>query len=144
MKRTWINRRSDTNRQRAAEAKPIRQALIAKHGSCMICGAGPRSTNGRMASQNQLCCHEVLNGGLRQKTLDEPCSLLVLCWHCNQNEVEDKGAWPHARQLAVLQEKSPEDYDLERFCFLRNAAAPRYIEQHEVDFWREQMYGPGK
>lgn len=142
MKRSWINRRSDTNRQRAAEAKPIRQALIKEQGRCMICGVGPGNTNSLMAAQRELCCHEILNGGLRQKTLDEPCSLLVLCWNCNSNEVVAKGTWPVPKQLAVLQHRAPQHYDLVRFNWLRNPNAPKYVEQHEVDFWREQMYGP--
>ena len=133
MKRSRINSRSQHNRDRAAEAKPVRDAFKDEIGQCMICGASPRRPMHAIADMNELCCHEILNGPLRQKTLDEPCSLLVLCAYCNQNEVEDKGSWPAARQLAVLMTKAPQHYDLVRFNWLRNPNAPRFVEQHEVD-----------
>lgn len=138
MKRSWINRRSQRNKDRSAEAKPVRDRLIKEAGRCMICGSSPQRRIHPIAELNQLCCHEVLGGPLRQKVLDEPCAILVLCWYCNQNEVEDKGAWPHARQLAVLQAKSPDNYDLARFCWLRNENAPKFVEQYEVDYWIEE------
>lgn len=135
MRRSWIKNQSSRNKERAAEAKPVRDALIAEQGECMICSATPANRIHPLPELNQLCCHEILGGPLRQKTLDEPCSLLVLCWYCNGNEVEDKAAWPAARQLAVLLARSPQHYDLARFCWLRNERAPHFVEQHEVDEW---------
>lgn len=86
-----------------------------------------------MPELNQLCVHEIAGGPLRQKSLDKPFATLVLCWHCNQHEVEDKAKWPRVRQLALLQKRSPEDYDLAAFCNLVNPRAPSYITQEEVD-----------
>jgi len=83
--------------------------------------------------RRDLACHEILNGGLRDKTLDEPCTLLVVCWNCNSNKLTCKGDWPVARQLAVLLMRSPQYYDLERFNWLRNPKAPNYVTQEEVD-----------
>lgn len=105
-----------------AVVKPFRAELIKELGECVACG-----------KKRALSCHEILNGPLRCKTLDEPCSLLVLCYWCNSNEFTDKAKWPVARQLALLKKKMPQYYDLERFNFIRNPDAPRYIEQHEVD-----------
>ena len=126
-------RRISSKRQaRQAEAKPIRDALIAKAGECMICGARPGIQNGRMQQLNQLCVHELLNGPLRQKTMDKPFATLVVCWHHN-GELNDKGLWPVARQLAVLLTKSPDDYDLAAFNRLSNPNAPNRWTQEDVD-----------
>lgn len=109
---------------------PIRTRLIEKaKGKCVACDR--RFT--------LLDCHEILNGPLRVKTLGEPCSLLVLCWQCNSMEFTDKELWPIARQLALLQAWNPEDYDLTRFCWLRNENAPNYIVQSQVDEYANQF-----
>ena len=130
-----MRRMSAKFRARAKEAKPVRDHLIARAGCCMICGASPKRPKHHLTELNQLVCHEISNGPLRQKSLDKPYCILVLCVFCNQYEVEDKGKWPQSRQLAVLLAKSPENYDLQAFNFLVNPNAPRRIEQHEVDYW---------
>lgn len=122
-----MRRQSTKTRLRSEQAKPLRNSLIEQAGACQVCG-----------SKKQLACHEILNGPLRQKTLDEPCSLLVVCWPCNQ-ALTDKGKWPVARQLAILLHKSPSRYDLQRFCYLRNPNAPHYITQEEVDQWTQTI-----
>jgi len=104
----------------------------------MICGASPARPKHHLAELNQLCCHEIAGGSLRQKMLDKPEGILVLCWFCNQYEVESKKKWPQARQLAVLQKKDPESYDLASFNYLVNPQAPRRIEQAEVDTWLDK------
>lgn len=76
--------------------------------------------------------HEIANGALRRKAWDKPYATLVVCWHCN-GELMDKGKWPQARQLAVLKEKAPDQYDLEAFNHLVNPNAPNRITQEEVD-----------
>lgn len=129
-----MNRISGKTRDRMAEAKPIRDALIAKAGCCYICGARPGVANGRMPELNQLAVHELLNGPLRQKTMDKPYATLVVCWGCN-DALNDKSVWPVARQLAVLQAKSPDDYDLVAFNFAANPKAPNRWTQGEVDEW---------
>jgi len=103
----------------------------------MICGASPKKKKHRLPESNQLCCHEIANGPLRQAALDQPYAILVLCFHCNQSEVMDKANWPQARQLAVLKTFSPEHYDLQAFNFLVNPNAPNRITQEEVDEWIE-------
>ena len=113
----------------------MRDALIREAGECMICGCNEKRPKHRIPELNRLCCHEIANGPSRQKALDAPASILVLCWYCNGHEVEDKGQWPEARQLAVLLSKSPHHYDLAAHNFLVNPNAPRRIEQHEVDYW---------
>lgn len=102
----------------------------------MICGARPGVRNGRIPQLNQLCCHEIANGPDRQKALDKPYAILVLCWHCNGSEVEDKSKWPQDRQLAVLKACSPEDFDLVAFNLLVNPRAPLRITHEEIDRWQ--------
>lgn len=138
MRRSSLRTSSLKTADRRREVKPIREALIAKAGRCMICGAHPASQNGRMPSHNQLCVHEILNGPNRQKALDKPYACLVLCWHCNGSEVEDKAKWPVERQLAVLQAASPDDYDLVAINYLMNPKAPNRWTQSDVDRWKAQ------
>ena len=107
---------------------PLRKQLVAEAGECMACG-----------SKRGLAMHEILNGPLRDLTLDEPCSLLCLCWICNADQFTDKKLWRHARQLALLQSRSPKHYNLERFCWLRNPDAPMYIIQEEVDAYTSTL-----
>lgn len=102
-------------------AGPYRDRLIRQTGRCQIC-----------RSRWKLCCHEVLNGPLREKVLTEPSCLLVVCWECNQ-ELCDKTKWPLARQLAVLKRTAPKRYDLARVLFLRNPKAPYAVTEAEVE-----------
>lgn len=131
MKRSRIRQVSSKRRKIMNEVRPLRESLIRESGKCMACSVS--------MSHASLSCHEILNGSLREKTLGEPCSLLVLCWDCNSNKMTDKSLWPVARQLALLQEISPEHYDLKRFNWLRNPNAPNYITQEEVDEYRGQF-----
>jgi len=113
------------------EVRQFRKDLVDESGYCMSCLTP--------AVHARLDCHEILNGALRDKTLDEPCSLLVLCWDCNSNKMTDKKLWPVARQLALLQEWSPDAYDLVRFNWLRNPDAPNFVTQEEVDVHRDEF-----
>ena len=131
MKRSRIRSVSSKRRKRMNEVRPLRQALVEAAGRCMACRVSARDA--------RLDCHEILNGALRDKTLDEPCSLLVLCWNCNSNKMTDKAEWPVARQLALLQERDPDSYDLVRFNWLRNPNAPRFVTQNEVESFREEF-----
>lgn len=122
---------------RATEARPIRRRLIADAQSCQICGHSPRRLwKDKPRECSELCCHEIANGPLRQKALDKPFAILVLCSWCNQYVVADKGKWPESRQLATLQRRSPERYSLVDYNALVNPRAPNRITQEEVDAWR--------
>lgn len=103
----------------------------------MICGHSPANRwRDKPAECSRLCCHEIANGPNRQKAIDKPYAILVLCWHCNGEEVENKAAWPEARQLALLQDRSPNDYDLAAYNYLMNPQAPNRITQEEVEMYR--------
>ena len=81
-----------------------------------------------------MCCHEIANGPDRQKALDQPYAILVLCWWCNAHEVTDKRQWPQARQLAVLKARAPDSYDLAAFNTLVGRG-PRRITEEDVLSW---------
>ena len=107
--------------------------MIAAAGSCEICGHSPaRPHIGKPWEVSQLCCHEIANGPLRQKALDQPFALLVLCWWCNGYVVTDKKLWPEARQLGVLRAKRPNDYDLTAYNALVGYGPDRITEE-DVD-----------
>lgn len=127
-----MKRQSDKFKKRYAEAKPKRDALIAERGECENCGRSPGCTRGQWSRLSQLCVHEIANGPYRQKALDKRFATLVLCWGCNGGAFEDKSIWPEARQLALLLQSRPQDFDLESYNFLINPCAPRRIEKHEV------------
>lgn len=138
MRRTRLSRLSDKRKARMQQVKPFRTALIDQTGQCMLCGTSPRRPIHAMEALNQLCCHEILNGPLRDKVLDERSCLIVACWYCNQYELDNKGDWPLPRQLAVIKAKAPERYDLKRVLELRNPRAMNYVTEDEVDVWYER------
>jgi len=124
-----LKRYSDKRKAREAEAKPFRDALIAKVRCCERCGLAGQ---GYGHPNVRLCVHEIANGPLRQKALDQPYAVLVLCWPCNELAT-DKGTWPEAEQLACLKINRPEDYDLVAYNRLVNERAPNRITEEEVD-----------
>jgi hypothetical protein len=117
-----VRRISKRRQERQDDVRDKREGWVREAGACMVCG-----------SKRDLACHEILNGPLRAKTLDEPCSLLVVCWSCNSGPLNRKGEWPVARQLAVLKRKAPHYYDIVRFNWLRNPNAPNYVTEDEVN-----------
>lgn len=83
---------------------------------------------------SRLCCHEIACGPHRQKALDKPFALLVLCWGCNEYAVTAKREWPEARQLAVLRARRPKDYDLPAYNALVGYGPDRITEE-DVGKW---------
>jgi hypothetical protein len=132
-----IRSQSSKFRQRASESKSLRDELIRTTGRCMVCGTSPRRPLWPIEEHNRLCCHEILNGPLRQKVLDEPSCLIVACWRCNQIDLADKKRWPLDRQLALIKSQDRDRYDLARVLHLRNEAAKGYITEDDVDRWIE-------
>lgn len=109
--------------------------MIAAAGGCEICGHSPaRPHRGKPAELSRLCCHEIACGPHRQKSLDKPFALLVLCWWCNGYRVTNKQWWSEARQLAVLRAVRPNDYDLSAYNALVGYG-PNRITQEDVDRW---------
>jgi len=134
MKRSYIKQVSNKRRLRNAEVKPFRDSLVKRVGCCEICGCKPGDRK-PVKQLSNLCCHEIANGPNRDKALDKAFAILVLCWGCNGDKVEDKGQWPESRQLAVLKSSRPEDFDLAAYNFLINPNAPNRITTEEVDVW---------
>lgn len=122
MKRTPLRRQSKKHRRRAAEAKPWREQLKARVGKCEMCGC----------PWDGLEVHEIANGRNRQKALDKPFAVLVLCNYCNVHEATDKAKWPDAKQLALLKRSRPEDYDLAAYNLLF-ARGPDRVTAEEVE-----------
>lgn len=116
-----LRRYSSKRRAREDEAKPFRDSLIQQVGRCERCGT----------RRARLCVHEIANGPLRQKALDKPYAVLVLCWPCN-GLATDKGTWSEAAQLKCLKESRPDHYDLASYNFLVNPRAPERITEAEV------------
>lgn len=83
---------------------------------------------------SRLCVHEIANGPNRQKALDQPYALLVLCWWCNSEVVTDKREWPEARQLSLLKRRAPDNYDLTAYNTLVGRG-PNRITEEDVDRW---------
>ncbi len=104
---------------------------------CEICSHAPERSEWKI--RGKLCCHEISNGPLRQKSLDKAYAILVLCGDCNEDEVEDKAKWPQARQLAVLKKSRPDDYDLAAFNALVGYGPDR-ITESDVDIYSRQNY----
>lgn len=130
---------SKKRRRRNAEAKPVRDRLVSQADGCETCGRGPhRPHRGMAPSLSTLCCHEIANGQHRNKAIDKPFAILVLCFHCNGHVVTDKSVWPESRQLSVLSEKRPEDYDLAAYNDLINPSAPNRITEEEVSEHHKQ------
>lgn len=102
-----------------AQAGPWREALRERVGRCEWCG---RHNHG-------LAVHEVLRGsGLRQKAMDKPYAVLVLCNDCH--ELMSGRDW--AEQLAILRRSRPADYRLSDF----HALAARVKPDHaDVTLW---------
>ena len=120
-----MRRISNKRRNRQAEAKPFRDALVASVGHCERCHKTPKQGV-------RLCVHEISNGPLRQKSLDQPYAVLVLCWGCN-GLATDKGRWSEAAQLRCLLESRPDHYDLVAYNYLVRPNAPDRITQDDVD-----------
>lgn len=115
-----MKRMSDKARARYNNAKPVRDTLKAK-GQCEICGR-----RGVL-----LDVHEIARGRHRQKALDKPYALLVVCRSCHE-DLGSATVWPESRQLARLAEVRLYDWDLEAYLELTSPNAPRRIEIEEV------------
>ena len=116
---------SDKRRKRIAEAKTFRRYLVESVGRCERCEPQGKRSN------KPLCVHEIANGPNRQKALDKPFAVLVLCWQCN-SLATSKGEWSEASQLRCLLESRPEDFDLVAYNALINERAPNRITMDEV------------
>jgi hypothetical protein len=125
MRRFSVRRRSKKCAQRAREAKPIRDGLRASVGRCELCGK----------RRVGLDVHEIARGTHRQKALDKPFALLVVCRVCHE-KLDDTKAWPEARQLAVLKRRRPGDFNLAAYLSMTSPQAPLRIEPWEVEEWK--------
>lgn len=132
--------KSTTRKNREAEAKPFRQKLVADVGECENCGCSPSNKQGKMADLVRLAVHEIASGTHRQKALDKPYAVLVLCWQCNSGPFQDRSEWSESRQLALLARSRPKDFDLTAYLELTSPRAMRRIEIGEVLDWMEEDY----
>lgn len=135
-----VKKKSDIRKNRESEAKPFRKQLIANVGQCENCGCSPSNRQDRMPKLAKLDVHEISCGSHRQKSLDKPFAVLVLCWQCNSGPFHDRGQWPESRQLALLAKKRPKDFDLTAYLELTSPRAMRRIEIHAVLEWMEEEY----
>lgn len=134
-----VKQKSTTRRKREAEAKPFRDALVAQVGECENCGCSPASHR-KMAELSRLSVHEIADGTHRQKALDKPYAVLVLCWECNSGPFKDRSEWPESRQLALLARMRPRDFNLQAYLELTSPKAPRRITIDDVLSHMEEDY----
>jgi hypothetical protein len=147
MKRSGPLKRSKGLRQRSSKTASVERAAADKRrswrvqaGECMICGHSSKHPNPKLPiGLSKLVGHEISNGPLRQKSLDKPFCVLILCRYCNEHEVVNKRRWPEARQLCVLQLRAPERYDLQAYLQHTNPRAMQRITQAEVDQYRNTL-----
>lgn len=132
--------KSITRRNRESEAKPFRDSLVLNVGECENCGCSPSNKQGRMTELVRLAVHEIASGTHRQKALDKPYAVLVLCWQCNSGPFQDRSEWSESRQLALLARSRPKDFDLTAYLELTSPRAMRRIEIGEVLDWMEEDY----
>jgi hypothetical protein len=111
---------SNKRRKRNAEAKPVRDELR-RLGRCEICG----NVRGRFD------VHEICRGVNRDKALDKPYALLLVCRACH-DRMDSASEWPEAKQLAALARSRPKDFDLAAYLGLTSPNAPYRIEISEV------------
>lgn len=122
MKRTRLRRQSSKARKRAAEAKPVRDELLAEVPWCEVC----------RFEWSELV-HEIAQGADRQKALDQRYAVLVLGAECHRR-IHTETGWPVARQLAALARSRPADYDLDAFNQLVGPG-PKRVTEAEVRQW---------
>ena len=118
-----MKKMSTKARNRYMEAKSTRDELKNSVGQCERCDGRP--------FYSVLDVHEISRGVHRQKSLDKPYALLILCRLCH-DQFGSAAEWPEARQLALLAEKRLWDWDLKAYLELTNPRAPRRIEIEEV------------
>lgn len=125
---------------RERKASAVRRQWKKEAGACMVCDHGPTKVNPALPRfMSSLEAHEISNGSHRQKTIGEACCVLVACVYCNRYRLTDKKLWPEARQLALLQGKAPERYDLRKYLELTSPRAPNRITQSEVDAFKRTI-----
>lgn len=120
---------------RVAECREFREQLKRDTGHCEICGYDSELvTWGEIVWT--LDVHEIARGAFRDKAMDKPYAVLVVCRRCHVVDgLPDPAEWPEARQLACLMASRLQDYDLVAYNRLVNPDAPRRITQTEVDAW---------
>lgn len=135
-----LKTKSTTRKKREAEAKPFRDQLIEETGECENCGCSPVNRQGRMPEMASLAVHEIASGPDRQKALDKPYAVLVLCWQCNSGPFQNRKEWPEAKQLALLARRRPTDFNLTAYLELTSPRAMRRIEIEEVLAFMDEEY----
>ena len=132
---------SKKRQQRIRETQGLRRDLRESVGGCEICGHSPSLPwRDKPFDCSSLVCHEISCGPLRDKSLDKPYCILVLCSFCNQHVVTNTKEWPESRQLAALARSRPATFDLTAYLELTSPRAMRRIEIHEVLEWMEEEY----
>lgn len=132
---------SKKRQARIRETQGLRRELRESVGKCEICGHSPSLPwRDKPADCSSLVCHEISCGPLRDKSLDKPYCILVLCSFCNQHVVTNMKEWPESRQLALLARSRPASFDLTAYLELTSPRAMKRIEIDEVLQWMEEKY----
>ena len=119
--------KSPKRTKRDREAKPFRDQLKASVGKCEICGCHGRG----------LDVHEICRGSHREKAIDKPFAVLVVCRACH-DKLGSAFFWPEARQLAIMAEKRLLSWDLKAYLEITSPRAKKRIEIKEVVAYMEK------
>lgn len=119
-----------------------RRAFVNEHCQCAVCGHSSRHPwKDKPLACSKVVCHEIANGQFRAMAFPEPCTWLPACRFCNEHVLTNKAVWPEARQLCLKMVRDPGRYDLAKYLNITSPAAPRRIEQGEVDAFLETVDG---
>jgi hypothetical protein len=128
-----MRRVSKKTAARVAECRDVRDQLRQSIGQCELCGHSPnRASTGSLSWRLDL--HEISRGVNRQKSLDKPYALLLVCYPCHMLRIHGNEDWPEARQLAALKRSRPQDHDLAAYNLLIGRG-PKRITEDEVAVW---------
>lgn len=127
MKRSYIKRKTPLRRvskKRAAlmrKVGPERRELKERVGECMYCR--------KALDPERLDAHEVANGAAREKCMEEPLLVIVLCRPCH----DDVQGWQPARQIG-LHFKWLIERGCKRFCELNGLADTAVVPDDVITF----------
>lgn len=121
---TFVRYRTPSRAERDREAKPYRDEMLRRIPVCEVCQSQPSED-----------VHEIMRGNAdRMKAQDKPYATLAVCRIPCHEELGDASEWPEARQLALLKQRRPDDYDLAAYNKLKGYGSDRITEEDVAEY----------